>query len=250
MTYSMTFDLATRTGTVVVNTSMVNPRQLAACTDRVCKVFADGYAMGNRLALLGPGEINRPLPWKELTDEQRRFQATKMAIHAAMVDRMDREIGRLIEATAVAGDQQQQAIRRLTEIGTPAVNPLCNALHDSRQALRTAGARFETSEFPWRQKFMEMLTHPVLVYLLFLGGIAGIYAEFTHPGAVFPGVVGALCLLLFALSAQVLPVSAIGVLLIVLAAVAACAAALAPDGVLSFRRPVDDHAQVGQVRSR
>jgi repressor of nif and glnA expression len=56
MTYSMTFDLATRTGTVVVNTSMVNPRQLAACTDRVCKVFADGYAMGNRLALLGPGE--------------------------------------------------------------------------------------------------------------------------------------------------------------------------------------------------
>jgi repressor of nif and glnA expression len=56
MTYSMTFDLATRTGTVVVNTSMVNPRQLAACTDRVCKVFTDGYAMGNRLALLGPGE--------------------------------------------------------------------------------------------------------------------------------------------------------------------------------------------------
>jgi repressor of nif and glnA expression len=56
MTYSMTFDLAMRTGTVVVNTSMVNPRQLAACTDKVCKVFADGYAMGNRLALLGSGE--------------------------------------------------------------------------------------------------------------------------------------------------------------------------------------------------
>lgn len=56
MTYSMTFDLAMRTGTVVVNTSMVNPRQLAACTDKVIKVFDDGYAMGNRLALLGPGE--------------------------------------------------------------------------------------------------------------------------------------------------------------------------------------------------
>jgi repressor of nif and glnA expression len=56
MTYSMTFDLATRTGAVVVNTSMVNPRQLAACTDKVCKVFVNGYAMGNRLALLGPGE--------------------------------------------------------------------------------------------------------------------------------------------------------------------------------------------------
>jgi arylsulfatase len=46
---------------------------------------------------LGPAEVNRPLPWDELTNEQRVFQATKMAIHAAMVDRMDREIGRVID---------------------------------------------------------------------------------------------------------------------------------------------------------
>ncbi len=42
------------------------------------------------------GEVNRPLPWQELNETQRRFQATKMAIHAAMVARMDREIGRVI----------------------------------------------------------------------------------------------------------------------------------------------------------
>jgi len=56
MTYAMDFDLATRTGQVVVNTSLVNPGQLAECMDDVCKVFAKGYAMGNRLALLAPGE--------------------------------------------------------------------------------------------------------------------------------------------------------------------------------------------------
>lgn len=56
MTYMMDFDLATRTGKVVVNTSLVNPRHLASCLDKVCKVFADGFAMGNRLALLDPGE--------------------------------------------------------------------------------------------------------------------------------------------------------------------------------------------------
>ncbi len=56
MTYAMDFDLARRTGQVVVNTSLVNPRHLAACMDDVCKVFAKGYAMGNRLALLAPGE--------------------------------------------------------------------------------------------------------------------------------------------------------------------------------------------------
>jgi arylsulfatase len=45
---------------------------------------------------LGDGEILQPLPWTELTEEQKRFQATKMAIHAALVDRMDQEIGRII----------------------------------------------------------------------------------------------------------------------------------------------------------
>ena len=45
---------------------------------------------------LGDGEILYPLPWAELTAERKRFQATKMAIHAAMVDRMDQEIGRII----------------------------------------------------------------------------------------------------------------------------------------------------------
>lgn len=54
------------------------------------------YHFPEALKKLGPCEVNRPLPWSELADEQRRFQATKMAIHAAMVDRMDREIGRII----------------------------------------------------------------------------------------------------------------------------------------------------------
>ena len=54
------------------------------------------YAFPEAIKKLGPGEVNRPLPWAELTEEQRRFQATKMAIHAAMVDRMDQEIGRII----------------------------------------------------------------------------------------------------------------------------------------------------------
>ncbi|GAB5404627.1 MAG: arylsulfatase [Aureliella sp.] len=55
------------------------------------------YAFPEQIEQLGPGEINRPLPWDELTDQQRQFQATKMAIHAAMVDRMDQEIGRVLD---------------------------------------------------------------------------------------------------------------------------------------------------------
>ena len=48
------------------------------------------------LARFGPGELDRPLAWAELTPEQREFQATKMAIHASMIEMMDRAVGRII----------------------------------------------------------------------------------------------------------------------------------------------------------
>lgn len=54
------------------------------------------YAHPDQIKELGPGELDRPLPWNELTEVQREFQAAKMAVHAAMVDRMDQEIGRIV----------------------------------------------------------------------------------------------------------------------------------------------------------
>ncbi|NIA12807.1 MAG: DUF128 domain-containing protein [Nitrospiraceae bacterium] len=56
MTYRMGFDLATRTGTVVVNTSFVKPDQLKRCVDKMCRVFEAGHAMGYLAGLLEPGE--------------------------------------------------------------------------------------------------------------------------------------------------------------------------------------------------
>lgn len=55
------------------------------------------YRFPDEIRAFGPGEIPYPIPWADLTDEQRQFQATKMAIHAAMIDHMDREIGRIID---------------------------------------------------------------------------------------------------------------------------------------------------------
>lgn len=46
---------------------------------------------------IGPGEVSEAVAWSELSETQKHFQATKMAIHAAMIDRMDREIGRVLE---------------------------------------------------------------------------------------------------------------------------------------------------------
>ena len=58
--------------------------------------FTPRYLKPDLLAKIGPGEIEHAVPWQQLTSEQQRFQATKMAIHAAMVDRLDREVGRVL----------------------------------------------------------------------------------------------------------------------------------------------------------
>ena len=55
------------------------------------------------LALLGPGEVDRPLPWAGLDAAQREFQATKMAIHAAMVAVLDQEVGRIVAQLRAMG---------------------------------------------------------------------------------------------------------------------------------------------------
>ncbi len=78
------------------------------------------YHFPDALEKLGPGEVNRPWPWTELTEEQRRFQAVKMAIHAAMVDRMDREIGRIVKQLEAMGALENTMIWFASDNGASA----------------------------------------------------------------------------------------------------------------------------------
>jgi arylsulfatase A-like enzyme len=55
------------------------------------------YPFAEAYKLLGDGEVTRPVAWSSLNDVQRKFQQTKMAIHAAMISIMDREIGRIVK---------------------------------------------------------------------------------------------------------------------------------------------------------
>ncbi len=87
---------------------------------------------------LGPGEVNRPLPWDELTAEQQRFQATKMAIHAAMVDRMDREIGRLIAQLKAMGAYDNTLILFASDNGATAEIMVRDGGHDPTAPLGSA----------------------------------------------------------------------------------------------------------------
>jgi membrane-bound serine protease (ClpP class) len=66
------------------------------------------------------------------------------------------------------------------------------------------------------QQLLNTLADPNIVYLLLMAGLMGLYFEFAHPGVIFPGVAGAICLLLALASFQVLPINLTGLLLIFL----------------------------------
>ena len=55
------------------------------------------YHFPEALQKLGTGELNRPLPWEQLSAQQKAFQADKMAVHAAMIEAMDSQIGRIFD---------------------------------------------------------------------------------------------------------------------------------------------------------
>ncbi|MGO4220519.1 nodulation protein NfeD [Lysobacter sp. TAF61] len=68
----------------------------------------------------------------------------------------------------------------------------------------------------WRARLLAVLTEPTVAYVLLLIGLYGLVFEGYSPGAILPGMVGAICLLLAAYGLQVLPVNYAGVALIVL----------------------------------
>jgi arylsulfatase len=98
------------------------------------------YPFPNALEALGPGEVDRPVPWSTLTDLQREFQATKMTIHAAMVDRMDREIGRVLDQLRAMGSFEDTLIVFLSDNGASAEIMVRDDGHDPAAPPGSAGS--------------------------------------------------------------------------------------------------------------
>jgi membrane-bound serine protease (ClpP class) len=86
----------------------------------------------------------------------------------------------------------------------------------AKRRLALADARVETIEMNAAQRFLSVLLHPNVAYILLSLGFLGLYFELSHPGAIFPGVVGGISLLMALYALSVLPVRFAGVALILL----------------------------------
>ena len=84
------------------------------------------------------------------------------------------------------------------------------------EELDTTGLIYERIEPDWRTRLLEVISNPTVAYMLMLLGIYGLIFEGYNPGAIVPGVVGAISLLLALFAFQVLPINYAGLALIAL----------------------------------
>jgi membrane-bound serine protease (ClpP class) len=85
--------------------------------------------------------------------------------------------------------------------------------------LETSGAEIDTVEMSFWQRILDTIIDPNLILLMMSLGVLGITVEIFNPGLIFPGTIGAICLIIGLFGLQVLPISWAGVLLLLLAAV-------------------------------
>jgi len=85
------------------------------------------------------------------------------------------------------------------------------------EILALGGQPLVDRQMTFRQKFLLTISNPNLAYLLLMLGLLGLYFEFANPGAILPGVLGGISLLLAIFSFQILPINYVGLLLILLA---------------------------------
>jgi membrane-bound serine protease (ClpP class) len=88
---------------------------------------------------------------------------------------------------------------------------------EKETTLDLKGYRLESREMTGLEKVLGVVSHPNVAYILFLLGLVGLYFEMSSPGAVLPGVVGGIALLLALYAFSVLPVNLAGLALILFA---------------------------------
>jgi membrane-bound serine protease (ClpP class) len=181
--------------------------------------MAPGTSIGAAHPVAGLGQMDEVMS-KKVTSAMAayiRSKAERRGRNVELAEKAVVESRSFTEKEALAG--------KLIDLIANDVPSLVKAL-DGRELTRFDGAkltlRLENQplrlvEMNWRQRVLSLIARPEVLFLLLLGALAGLGTEISHPGLLFPGIVGALCLILFLFATQIIPINWAGVLLVLLA---------------------------------
>ena len=85
-----------------------------------------------------------------------------------------------------------------------------------KKTLDTEGAEVQDIPMGFRYHLLEIISNPNIAYILMILGFYGLYFELSNPGSIFPGVAGAICLILAFYALHTLPINYAGLMLIIL----------------------------------
>jgi membrane-bound serine protease (ClpP class) len=208
------------------------------------------------LAAMAPGTtIGAAHPLELGGTEEKGVAATKIESYTASFARTIAEqrgrnqdwVERAVRQSASIGDREalSQHVVEIVARDLPDLIAQANGrqvlVNGNKQVLDLKGAPLITREMTFKERLIDLLSDPNIVYLLMMAGVLGIYFEFAHPGVYAPGIFGAICLLLALMAFQVLPINNTGLLLLLLGIGLLTAEALTPShgilglgGVVSF----------------
>ena len=147
-----------------------------------------------------------------------RSLAAQRGRNADWAEKAVREGGSLGETDAVRMKVVDLVARDVDEL-LVAIDGRTVSVAGRTRTLHTKGAERHEVSPTWRQRLLSRIIDPNVAYILFILGFYGILFELSNPGAILPGVVGGICLLLAFLAFQALPVNLTGIFLIVFAMV-------------------------------
>lgn len=154
------------------------------------KAVADAAAFARSLAELR----GRNADWAERAVLESAAISAEEALELGVIDRVDRSVADLLQG----------------------VDGLMVQTDEGFVVLQTAGLEVVERGMPLLDRVLQAITDPNIAYVLLMVGVIGIIAELYSPGALFPGILGALCLILAFVGMGSLPVSALGVALVLL----------------------------------
>jgi len=166
----------------------------------------------------GPAPDNAPAMTRKAVNDAVAYIRGLAELHDRNADWAEQAVREA--ASLSAEDAREQNVIDLVADSIPALLDAIDGrtvkVDNQEQLLETDGLTIEPYDPDWRTRLLAIITDPNIAYMLMLAGIYGLLFEGYNPGAIVPGVVGAICLLLALFAFQVLPVNYAGLALILL----------------------------------